>query len=352
MMFSVVVPVWHTDPGMLGQCIMSILQQSFQDFEILVILDGNDNNRQRSWIESQFHDGRIRIHEIPHGGVAAARNKGMDLARGEYLFFLDADDWYAPGLFAMAAETLSGTNADMLIFDYNCMIHTPKGVRNTPNCLFRHQFVRSGIEKNRLCFGNICRVLVPDMNRHLMLGIGGDANRCYRREMLEKRGVRQDTACAISEDILFNITATAQARTVAYVPFLGENHRIREGSVTDHYDPEVFDKVLPYFEGVKRALKQIPENFYSREKALNTVIVNSYVRAAEQLVYTSDRNQEKEILQQLRRHAEEEPYASAVQKAVAPYFTGEQNLARILLKKKQYTLLCDLIRIKQRRQRK
>lgn len=351
MTFSVIIPVWHTKINQLNQCISSVLQQSFKDFEVLVILDGHDNELQRTWLQQNIHDARVHVIETEHAGVAAARNKGIDLAKGAFLFFLDSDDWFTPELLSVAAEKLAITHADMLIFDYSCVIYSEKGeIAVRPNFLFQQSFIKSGIEKDKLCFGNICRVLVPDLNKGLMMGIGSCMNRCYRREMLEQGHIRQDTSCTISEDILFNIHATAQADSVAYIPFMGYHYRINKGSVTRQYDPTVFSRIFPYFEGIRIALDRIPEEFFDREKVVNTVIVNSYTRAAEQLVYTAGQGQKRDVLNQMRKWSEQKPYAEAIRKADAAYFTKEQNLARIFLKTKQYGLLYILIRIKRRRQ--
>ena len=104
MTFSVIIPVWHTKIDQLNQCISSVLQQSFKDFEVLVILDGHDNELQHTWLQQNIHDARVRVIEKEHAGVAAARNKGIDVARGVFLFFLDSDDWLTPGLLSVAAE--------------------------------------------------------------------------------------------------------------------------------------------------------------------------------------------------------------------------------------------------------
>ena len=352
MTFSVIIPVWHTKIDQLNQCISSVLQQSFKDFEVLIILDGHDNELQHTWLQQNIHDARVRVIEKEHAGVAAARNKGIDLARGVFLFFLDSDDWFTPGLLSVAAEELAKTHADMLIFNYSCVIYSEsEKIAVRPNFLFQQPFVKIGIEKDKLCFGNICKVLVPDLNKGLMMGIGNCANRCYRREMLEQGHIRQDTSCTISEDLLFNISATAQADSVAYIPFMGYNYRLNNGSATSQYDPTVFSRVFPYFEGIRTALERIPEEFFDREKVANTVIVNSYTRSAEQLVYTTGQDQKRAVLNQMRKWAEQEPYASAIRKSNAAYFTKEQNMARVFLKTKQYGLLYMLIRVKQRRQR-
>lgn len=89
---SVIVPVYKVEKY-LPKCIDSILQQIFTDFELLLIDDGSPDNSGKICDEYAIKDSRIRVFHKKNGGVSSARNLGLDNAKGEWISFIDADDW-------------------------------------------------------------------------------------------------------------------------------------------------------------------------------------------------------------------------------------------------------------------
>ena len=91
---SIIVPVYNTEKY-LSQCVESILSQTFIDFELLLIDDGSKDDSGKICDEYAAKDNRIRVFHIANSGVSTARNMGLDNAKGKYIAFLDADDyWY------------------------------------------------------------------------------------------------------------------------------------------------------------------------------------------------------------------------------------------------------------------
>ena len=101
---SVVIPVWNGE-RYLKQAIESILAQDFVDFELLVIDDGS-TDRSAEIVSAFAHDPRVTLHKQANGGVVAARNAGLRVARAEFVAFLDADDIALPGRLAKQAAYL------------------------------------------------------------------------------------------------------------------------------------------------------------------------------------------------------------------------------------------------------
>lgn len=94
-MISVIVPVYNVEPY-LRQCIDSILAQTYTDFELILVDDGSPDNCGAICDEYAEKDNRIRVIHQKNGGVSAARNAGIDIATGEYISFVDSDDWVHP----------------------------------------------------------------------------------------------------------------------------------------------------------------------------------------------------------------------------------------------------------------
>lgn len=92
---SVIVPVYNTEQY-LPRCIDSILDQTFTDFELLLIDDGSKDNSGKICDEYAAKDSRIRVFHKENGGVSSARNMGLDNALGKWVTFVDSDDWIEP----------------------------------------------------------------------------------------------------------------------------------------------------------------------------------------------------------------------------------------------------------------
>lgn len=92
---SIIIPVYNVEPY-LARCLNSVLSQSFTDFEILLIDDGSTDASGKICDEYAIRDERIRVYHKPNGGVSSARNVGLKEAKGEWIYFVDADDEVLP----------------------------------------------------------------------------------------------------------------------------------------------------------------------------------------------------------------------------------------------------------------
>lgn len=95
---SVIVPVYNAEKY-LHECVESILSQTYPDFEIILINDGSADNSGRMCDEYAAMDSRVRVYHKANGGVSSARNKGIDVATGEWITFVDSDDYILPEMF-------------------------------------------------------------------------------------------------------------------------------------------------------------------------------------------------------------------------------------------------------------
>lgn len=97
-MISVIVPVYKVAPY-LRQCVDSIINQSFDDLEILLIDDGSPDQCGEICDEYAAKDSRVRVFHTENKGLSAARNLGLQKATGEYIGFIDSDDWIEPDMY-------------------------------------------------------------------------------------------------------------------------------------------------------------------------------------------------------------------------------------------------------------
>lgn len=127
-LLSVVIPVYNLE-SLVSKCVESILSQSFQDYEIILVNDGSKDSS--GTICEQFnsnHPDKVRVVHQENQGLSSARNSGLGIARGIYVWFVDGDDTVSPDALYLIAERLV-SGADIYLLDhYNCYTHSEKQI--------------------------------------------------------------------------------------------------------------------------------------------------------------------------------------------------------------------------------
>ena len=109
---SVIVPVYNAEKY-LHRCIDSVLAQTYTDFELLLIDDGSKDQSGEICDEYAQKDARVRVFHQENGGVSSARNLGLDNAKGEWVTFVDSDDWAKPYYIEHLVASIDG--ADLVV---------------------------------------------------------------------------------------------------------------------------------------------------------------------------------------------------------------------------------------------
>lgn len=107
---SVIVPIYNVEPY-LRRCVDSLLQQSYADFELILVDDGSPDNCSAICDEYAAADKRVKVIHKTNGGLSDARNAGLQVAQGEYIAFVDSDDWVTPNYLEQMLNTLIQTGA-------------------------------------------------------------------------------------------------------------------------------------------------------------------------------------------------------------------------------------------------
>lgn len=114
---SVIVPVYNAE-RYLSQCIESLIKQTHEDVEIILINDGSIDGSLKICEKYEKNDNRIKVHSIKNSGVSTARNLGISVATGEYITFVDSDDWAEPNMLEFALKKIKESNSDIVIWSY------------------------------------------------------------------------------------------------------------------------------------------------------------------------------------------------------------------------------------------
>lgn len=141
---SIVIPVYNTAPY-LKECIDSVLNQTQKEIEVIAVDGGSTDNSLEILHELQKRHPQLTVIHQENRGVGDARNTGMALATGEYIYFLDSDDYIAENALEICYACASGNNLDVVLFDSVTFWEDPsdahKRVRVSPNPYDRHEII-------------------------------------------------------------------------------------------------------------------------------------------------------------------------------------------------------------------
>ncbi|MEH7309214.1 glycosyltransferase, partial [Neobacillus drentensis] len=117
---SIIVPIYNVEQ-FLPNCIDSILIQSFTDFELILVNDGSTDRSGEICDLYARMDNRIKVIHKPNGGVSSARNKGIDISKGNYIAFVDPDDTIEPKMYDVLLQSALRYKADIVVCPYKAI---------------------------------------------------------------------------------------------------------------------------------------------------------------------------------------------------------------------------------------
>ncbi len=246
MKLSYIVPVYKVEKY-LEECVESILKQSMDDYEIILVDDGSpDNCPAICDAYAEKYPEKIRVVHKQNGGLASARNAGLKVAKGDYIFFLDSDDYLAGDKVKEIYEKAVEFGADVLQTSY-FTFNENTGERDTVRTSFETEKLHNHQDMEReLCFAS-SKMRIIFVWRNL-----------YKRAFLEKNGIVFEENLRMIEDGPFNMQAYSTAERFVAVDIPVLCYRIRDDSLQrQKYVPD-YDKWLYWQWSLK--LKYYAEN--------------------------------------------------------------------------------------------
>lgn len=186
---SIIVPIYNAQKT-IERCVDSILNQDYTDFELLLIDDGSKDESGVICDAYAAKDERVRVIHKENSGVSDTRNLALDEAKGEYLQFLDADDWITPNATRLLVESAEQNNCDMVISDFYRVIGerlSHKGSIDEDGVLSREEFANFMMENPADFYYGVLW------------------NKLYNRTIVEKYHLRMDSKISWCEDFMFNL---------------------------------------------------------------------------------------------------------------------------------------------------
>ena len=250
---SVIVPVYKAE-DFLPQCVESILGQTFTDLELLLIDDGSPDRSGALCDQYAERDARVRVIHKENGGVSTARNTGLDAASGDYITFVDSDDYIDACMYGkMMAEAAHG--AELVMCD--CMKEYPDHSE-----LYTHN-IRGGYYDRRQ--------LETDYFQHLLMmenvEYPATISNCllmFRRELAEQ--VRYLSGVRYSEDLLFGAQLMHRAQSFSYLKGQAYYHyRMNPQSATHKFAADKWNDYLHLHRGIRDAFGDCDDFDFSHQ---------------------------------------------------------------------------------------
>lgn len=249
MLFSVIVPIYNVI-NFIHPCIDSILSQNSEDFEVLLVDDGSTDGSAAVCDEYAQKDDRIRVIHKQNGGLVSARNTGIANAKGDYILYVDGDDWVSEKWLEVIYHQIvsSPEKPDIVVFG-SVMIYDD---RQNINKINTEAGFYNRIRLEKEIFPRL--ISDPKLEYGAAVFLSASWNKAYKRELLrdhrcfdENVRLGEDTAYVF--ECVLNANSVAVSKEILYY-----YNKMNSGSILTKYDPNRIKKRLYLFQYVQKRL--------------------------------------------------------------------------------------------------
>lgn len=256
---SLIIPIYNAEKY-LRRCLDSAMQQTFSDMEIIVVNDGSDDSSLDICREYEQLDSRFRVIDKANTGVSDSRNCALEAAQGEYLQFLDSDDWLAPDATESLVYAAKKFDCDLVIADFyrvDGAVFTEKQHIRERGLLTREQYAEYMMQDPADFYYGVLW------------------NKLYRRSIIDRYQIRMNPDLRWCEDFLFNLSFIRYAERFTAIQTPIYYYMKRKGSIVST-DWKKANAMLLKFQLLKE-YKELYQSMNLYEE--NKLRINAYVLA-------------------------------------------------------------------------
>ncbi|AHM57188.1 putative glycosyltransferase EpsJ [Peptoclostridium acidaminophilum DSM 3953] len=215
-LISVIIPVYNAE-GYIRKCLDSVIGQSYENLEIIVIDDGSTDESGNICDEYGKKDARIRVLHKGNGGVSTARNLGLKMATGKYVGFVDSDDWIEKDMYSFLVSMAEANDADVAACGYYINDDSPPMQDN--ECATQSMSQEAAIQTSFLNVSRFCFY-------------GALWNKLFRSDIFKGNGIEFDESISVGEDMLFLSQCIMGSGKIVYSPIPKYHYACNEMGVT------------------------------------------------------------------------------------------------------------------------
>lgn len=253
---SIVIPVYNTQ-SYIERCVSSAMEQSIQDIEIIVVDDGSEDASGKICDHLATYDHRIKVIHKKNGGLSSARNAGMNMAKGKYLFFLDSDDWLEKDGMEQLAEIAENYKTDFV--RYKAIKSNWPGLPENAPCDVEP--VRE-LKEGYYNYSKIVKEVYPRLFATSKLTMGtivGAWGALYNLEFLRHNQIWFKEDIRYSEDMVFSADVGRKCKSFYYIEKAGIYHYF--------YNPNSISKSFRAgrWDSARKSIRYLEEMFSSSQ---------------------------------------------------------------------------------------
>ncbi len=245
---SIIVPVYNADKY-LHQCIESILNQSFHNFELILVNDGSTDLSGQICDEYARMDKRVHVIHKRNGGNTSARRAGLDSAEGNYVGFVDSDDWIEPEMYDQLLRIQNQTNADMVSSGYyRCYENSESIVLDD---------VEDGYY-DASNYNDIINVLLGTFDgkdKHIIASL---CCKLFKKGIIQEVMKRLPDIIQYGEDLYCTVSATLKSESIYVSHNAFYHYRMHANSIVHTKDDSFFIKLNQLFLGMRDEIVKYP----------------------------------------------------------------------------------------------
>lgn len=256
-LISIIVPIYNKE-DYLPQCLDSIINQSYTNFEVLLVNDGSTDSSGIICQEYAERDSRFRYIEKENGGVSSARNLGLERSEGAYITFIDSDDWVEFNYLEVLYNALRENNADVAISSYKSYYLDGKFYLRVYSSQ-EEEFLRIGKRNRDVFLEEFPKLGKLNHDFHCI------ASKLFKRELLESQ--KFDESINYGEDLYFFFNLYLKMQSIIYVKEATYIYRQHGTNITLNFTESLALQEIQIHEQIlKSAESQGIATFYYLEK--------------------------------------------------------------------------------------
>lgn len=322
-LLSVIIPVYNVEEY-VGRCVDSVLNQTYKNLEVLLVDDGSKDSSGAICDTYPEKDPRVKVIHKENGGLSSARNTGMDIASGEYITFLDSDDWIEPDGYEHLMELMQRYQVK-LVCGGNYDVDSETGERTLALCPEKEEVLSTEAFVGRM-----------------FLWQGFDSSACdkiYHRSLLENFRYPEGRVC---EDVpvTYKIALATDRAALSDRPFYNYFHR--PNSITTA--PEITDRTFHYSQHTAVIYPYIKEHHPAIENQARFLRVRSLAHILLLLEQDVEAVRIKYAAEYCHARKELRKHTGFILKS--PYFSKKEKITNILLNMNLYRTVRSVLRKK------
>jgi glycosyltransferase involved in cell wall biosynthesis len=303
---SIIIPVYKIREDLLRNCFKSVRGQSYKNWEVILVDDGSPDNCGEICDEIANLDDRFKVVHQPNQGESVARNTGLAHSTGNWITFVDPDDWVEPDWMESLYSAIDKTDSDIILYDY-----WREFKNNSKLECFSHTSQRcEGKSLEELRNGPFFKLIQDGtVNPYAVSGVW---NKIYKKSFLEEKKLQFIPGVKRATDRLFNAKALQCTDKISYLHQPFYHYRCSGDTITNRYNPNIVSMTKVELNG----LAEIIEQFHLSEKTRDYLTARTCTRIYSCLrLYIFHNNNSKSTgvkFQELHQLIEEEPFKSAL----------------------------------------